>query len=530
MVKFNAQRRAETVLEFDAPIDSLAFGLPGTDLAGLMFVSHNSGANDHAGSELTMVDVATLRRVTLADGGTRGDVVVTTSDGRVLVSQSNQVDVLNPAVAPIVIATNPPPASVTALPLSHLVVTFDQDMFVGEGLEPGSVTNPANYRLVGSDGSPVAFDQIFYVPETHTAFLTVLALDPGEFTLTVSRHVTSINGTEMSGDYAAAFTTVSATEFLDIHFTTSRSDRATDTVSWEVKLTNLGAMDLFLPLLLILDPSQGYEGVPQEAAGRAPDGRWFIDLSGQLPDGQRLRPGESTTGRTLSIFNSNDRRVEFTTGAGGTVSANQRPVFDTTPVTIATAAQSYAYDADAHDPDDPSVFFFLAAGPEGMTVDPLTGMITWLPTTSSPARAAIVLHAYDTRGGRGEQSFIIDVAGGNRAPTIGPMSARIEGREGADISFALPAVDAEGDPLAVWADNIPPGAVVDTIARRFSWTPGYDTAGTYENVTFHFSDGINDVTAKVTFLIAPTDQPPALVQPIDRNIREGDHLRFYLNG
>ena len=50
-------------------------------LAGLLFVSHNSGPVDFdqappsALSELTMVDVATLRQVALATGGSRGGVL-----------------------------------------------------------------------------------------------------------------------------------------------------------------------------------------------------------------------------------------------------------------------------------------------------------------------------------------------------------------------------------------------------------------------------------------------------------------------
>ena len=46
-----------------------------------------------------MIDVATLRRVAVASGGSRGDVVITTSDGRVLLSQTTQVDVLGPLTA-----------------------------------------------------------------------------------------------------------------------------------------------------------------------------------------------------------------------------------------------------------------------------------------------------------------------------------------------------------------------------------------------------------------------------------------------
>jgi large repetitive protein len=531
VVRFTDQRRAELVLQFDAPVDSLAFGQAGTALEGLLFVSHNEGANQHPGSELTMVDVATLRRVTLADGGTRGDVIITTSDGRVLISQSHQVDVLNPAAAPLVIATNPPPGSIVALPLSHITVTFDQDMFIGQEDDDGSVINPAHYVLAGLATGPVVIQQVFYVAQTHTAFLIPPSLQPDEYTLTVSRSMISVHGVEMQSDYAATFTAVSDfSEYLDIEFTTSRSDRLNDTVSWDVTLTHRSDFDLLLPLVLVLDPAQGYEGVPQGASGRAPDGRWFIDLTATLPDGQRLQPGETTTGRTLTIFNADDRRVEFTSGAGGTPPLNERPVFDSEPMTAATAGQVYSYDADAHDPDGPAVFFLLAAGPAGMTVDPLSGVFDWLPTANSPARAAVVLHAYDVRGGRAEQAFDIEVTGGNRAPVVGDLPELIEGREGQSLSLPLPVIDPDGDPLAVWADAIPPGAALDPAALRLIWTPDFASAGTYENVTFHFSDGVNEVTAKVTLVIAPADQPPVLVPPADRTIREGDRLRFYLQG
>src|SRR5262249_41799290 len=117
-----------------------------------------------------------------------------------------------------------------------------------------------------------------------------------------------------------------------------------------------------------------------------------------------------------------------------------------------------------------------------------------------------------------------------RAPVLGDFPESISGQEGSEIRFALPVTDPDGDPLAVYADNMPPGATVDAAALRFTWTPDFDAAGTYPDVTFHFNDGVNDVTDKVTFLIAPTAQPPVFVQPPDRTVREGDHLRFYLNG
>ena len=70
------------------------------------------------------------------------------TDG-LLISQSHEVDVLEPVVPPIVVAVNPPPNSIAALPLAFIDVTFDQDMFAGASTNSSSVTDPANYSLVG---------------------------------------------------------------------------------------------------------------------------------------------------------------------------------------------------------------------------------------------------------------------------------------------------------------------------------------------------------------------------------------------
>ena len=82
--------------------------------------------------------------------GSRGDIVQTTADGRVLLSQSRQVDVLTPLLAPRVAHTNPAPDARVALPFPTLSVTFDHDMIVGSATDTASVLNPANYQLTGT--------------------------------------------------------------------------------------------------------------------------------------------------------------------------------------------------------------------------------------------------------------------------------------------------------------------------------------------------------------------------------------------
>ena len=93
-----------------------------------------------------------------------------------------------------------------------------------------------------------------------------------------------------------------------------------------------------------------------------------------------------------------------------------------------------------------------------MTVDPFSGEVTWSPDTSSRALTPVVLYAYDTRGGGAAQSFVLDVEGGNRAPVVLSLNELVQGKEGRPLSLTLSVLDPDGDPLAVWADNIPPGA------------------------------------------------------------------------
>ncbi len=176
VIRFDSNGQAEKMLEFSDAVNSIAFGQPSSPLAGLLFISHDQDAANPTGigsiitdsnpaslpTELTMVDLATMQTLAIATGGTRGDEITTTLDGRVLLSQSHQVDVLGPVVAPRVLAVNPPPSSVVALPLGSVSVSFDQDMLADDATDPNSVLNPNNYVLQGNSAGIVPVISVAY--------------------------------------------------------------------------------------------------------------------------------------------------------------------------------------------------------------------------------------------------------------------------------------------------------------------------------------------------------------------------------
>ncbi len=497
VVQFNDRRRAETMFEFAEAVDSIAFGQAGTSLEGLLFVSHNVGPVARAGqpaggSELTMVELASLRQVPVASGGTRGDALITTADGRVLLSQSHQVDVLSLLVPPAVIATNPPQDAVVVLPLPHLAAVFDHDMAYADPRQLTSVLNLNNYQLLATGLGNIPLKSATYQVETRTTFLVPPTLQPGHYELQIG-NIASTDGLTLPATYVTTFDAVSDfSALVDIEFSLTRADRSEQSVSYDVVVTNVSDRDLLLPLVLMLDPAEGYTGVPRNAAGQTPGGQWLVDLSQSLSPGEVLAPGASTRGHTLTIDNPGGRSVDFVAGFSAQQGANQAPVFDSQPMTHATADQIYVYPAQAHDPDGAAVVYLLYEGPAGMTMDPLTGRVAWQPTQQSPARSEVLLAAFDTRGAIGLQSFVITVDGGNRAPVLGLLPNVWEGIEGLPLGFSLGAVDPDGDLLALTAQNLPAGATFDPVSQQFRWTPGYDTAGTYENVTFAVTDGVND--------------------------------------
>ena len=263
VVKFSPLGRAETVLSFDTPIDSIAFGQVDTALEGLLFVTHNTGDSGFGkfvasgeDSELTLVDVATLRRVPVAQGGTRGDVVITTSDGKVLVSQSDSVDLLSPIQVPEIVATNPAEQTLVALPLGLISVTFSEDMFVGSGDELQSVINPGNYAVRGAGDEHPIVTEVRYHRDSRTAYLFVEGFAPGDHTLYVGKGIESAGGFALEAGYEIHFTAIS--EFsaeVAIELTGTRLDRASQAISYEVTITNQGDYDLLLPMRLVLTPS-----------------------------------------------------------------------------------------------------------------------------------------------------------------------------------------------------------------------------------------------------------------------------------
>ncbi len=526
VVKFDLRGRVQSQVRLDSEVDSLAFGLPGTQLAGLLFVSNNETPG-RTGSALVMVDLATLNSVAVARGGSRGEALLALQDGRLLVGQSHQIDVFAPVVAPKVVTTSPVDGAVAPLPMSRVGVVFDHDMFQGAANEPGSVLNPGNFALIGSAGQPILIRSVSYDTASRTAVLSFDQLEADEYTLRVSSSLQSDQGMRLDDAYETGFTALlDFSNRVAIGFVATRSDRASGTVSYDVTVTNIGDDDLRAPLTLVIDPGQYFSGHP---IGAQPSGQglWLIDLSSALSGGA-LKTGEQIAAQTVTVTTPGNQRADLGHGVYALPYPNDPPVFTSRPVTLGQVGATYSYQAQGADPDGHILGYVLLQAPEGMVVDPVTGLVSWTPALASPEQASVVLRVYDRRGGFAEQAFAIDVTGTNLPPQIAGLPAGFALREGELFSLLVSADDPERQHIVYYADNLPPGAVFDPDSQTLQWLPGYDAAGVYPDVSVVASDGLNRTVASFTLTVEQGNQTPTLRNIPDRVVREGDPLQLAL--
>lgn len=103
---------------------------------------------------------------------------------------------------------------------------------------------------------------------------------------------------------------------------------------------------------------------------------------------------------------------------------------------------------------------------------------------------------------------------GNETPILNPISDQTID-EGEALEFMVSATDPDGDNLTYNASNLPSGSVFDPDTQTFSWTPGYDDAGVYENVEFIVTDDGEPAASSSTTMTITVHDVPTLTEKID---------------
>ena len=131
-------------------------------------------------------------------------------------------------------------------------------------------------------------------------------------------------------------------------------------------------------------------------------------------------PGEADAGRTVALgvraidpTGLSSSQVFFVAVRG----SNAPPVITGSVPEVAWAGETWRADLWATDPDGDAVFYTLVAGPEGMTVDPRLGQITWVPPAVEGPQGFVV-RVEDGFGAALDASYTLQVRIDSAPPEV----------------------------------------------------------------------------------------------------------------
>ncbi|GAB5443698.1 MAG: hypothetical protein Fues2KO_40470 [Fuerstiella sp.] len=210
---------------------------------------------------------------------------------------------------------------------------------------------------------------------------------------------------------------IDVTSSFDFEYRQTSFDDATDVLFAGLQLTNESNQPIDGPFVLVIQNLSDPSVTAKDSDGTTADGSPDYLLQDSDGDGT-LQPGESTAVRTLQFINPDETPFDYTVTL--LAEPNDAPEFVSSPVTLVEAGRPYRYDARAEDPDGDELTYELAIGPDGMSIDPASGQITWQPEAADQGNHSVRLLVTDGRGASDEQSFTVEVRDvvPNRPPVI----------------------------------------------------------------------------------------------------------------
>jgi len=205
---------------------------------------------------------------------------------------------------------------------------------------------------------------------------------------------------------------------------------------------------------------------------------------------------------------------------------NDPPMITSTPITSGTQGVDYFYVVTAIDADmayGDMLTFSLDMAPAGMTIDPVTGVISWTPANDQIGVNWVLVRVSDISGAYDLQMFAVTVANVNDPPMI-TSTPVTTASQGALYEYDVTATDADipyGDFLTFSLTTAPSGMTIDSATGVISWTPGYDQIGS-NLVVVKVTDSFgSSSTQSFTVDVANVNDQPMITSTPVTSAKEG---------
>jgi hypothetical protein len=207
---------------------------------------------------------------------------------------------------------------------------------------------------------------------------------------------------------------------------------------------------------------------------------------------------------------------------------NRAPVLASIGNKTVAENSALSFTISATDADGDALTYSASSLPSGASFDTSTRTFSWTPTYSQAGSYTAVHFQVTDGSATASENITITVTNVNRAPVLASIGDKIV-TENSTLTFTVTASDPDGGALTLSASSLPSGATFNASTGVFSWTPGYNQAGTYSGVHFQVTDGSLTDSEDITITVNNNNQIPVLAAIGNKTIAENSTLSFTLS-
>jgi len=187
---------------------------------------------------------------------------------------------------------------------------------------------------------------------------------------------------------------------------------------------------------------------------------------------------------------------------------NRAPIITSVAITTGEENAPYTYDLNANDPDGDSLLYTLISGPSGMSIDPQSGVISWLPNYANAGTHTILAGVSDAHGASASNDYLLTIQNVNRVPLAHEQNLRVNEDESLSITFG--GSDADGDLLIYTVMSQPTNGILTGTVPNMTYQPYVNFNGS-DSFTFKVNDGIDDSNiATMSISVTPVNDAPVI--------------------
>ena len=205
------------------------------------------------------------------------------------------------------------------------------------------------------------------------------------------------------------------------------------------------------------------------------------------------------------------------------------PTITSQPPGPAQLGFEYDYQVTVTDASDTPDTFMLQTAPAGMSIDPATGLVTWMPQASAVPSTPVTITVENATGGTSSQSFNLSVVAA--VPSTPPIITSTPGGPavvGLPYEYQVVAQDQNDSPLFYFLDQAPSGMTVSDTGL-LTWEPTSGQLGS-QQVTIAVVDARGAMAEQnytLSVVAAAPDNPPVITStPAINAIPVGDSYQY----